>query len=126
MAPETVRAAPRDAEGGPVRECMLGGLPPSHTAIPEPKQDSPYGLSLAEAIIAENEEFLLDEIYRDLDLIQSYTVSAKKAARRDDRDELRLRLRVQLRDCFRHAVELHNLLSTGRKTGAAEARKAAA
>ena len=64
------------------------------------------------------EEFLLDEIFYDLSLIASYTTSALEAARRGDRDELRLRLRVQLRDCFRHAVEVHNLLSQ-RKGGVA-------
>jgi hypothetical protein len=61
--------------------------------------------------VAEAEDFLLDEIYSDLQLIQSYTISAMQAARRGDREELRLRLRIQLRDCFRHAVELHKLLT---------------
>jgi hypothetical protein len=60
--------------------------------------------------VSDIEEFLLDEIFHDLSLIASYTTSALEAARRGDREELRLRL-VQLRDCFRHAVELHNLLS---------------
>jgi hypothetical protein len=69
--------------------------------------------------MAEAEEFLLDEIYHDLSLIASYATSALEACRRGDREELRLRLRVQLRDCFRHAVEVHNLLSTGRKSGVA-------
>jgi hypothetical protein len=67
--------------------------------------------------IADVDEFLLDEIYRDLDLIKSYSISAMEAAHRGDRDELRLRLRGQLRDIFRHAVELHNLLSTERPRG---------
>jgi hypothetical protein len=62
--------------------------------------------------IAEADEFILDQVYRDLCLIGSYTTSAIEASRRGDRDELRLHLRVQLRDCFRHAVQLHNLLST--------------
>jgi hypothetical protein len=60
--------------------------------------------------VAEANEFLLDEIYRDLSLIASYTTSALEAARRGDREELRLRLRVQLRDCFRHAIQIHDLL----------------
>jgi hypothetical protein len=63
--------------------------------------------------VAVADEFLLDEIFHDLGLIASYTTSALEAARRGDREELRLRLRVQLRDCFRHAVEIHNLLSPG-------------
>lgn len=41
-------------------------------------------------------------------------VSGREAADRGDRDEIRLRLRVQLRDTFRHAVKLHDLLSTER------------
>jgi hypothetical protein len=67
--------------------------------------------------VAGAEEFLLDEIFHDLSLIASYTTSALEAARRGDREELRLRLRVQLRDCFRHAVEVHSLLSTGQRKG---------
>jgi hypothetical protein len=64
----------------------------------------------AEAI-AEVDEFILDELYRDFCLIESIATSAVEAARRGDRDEIRLRLRKQLRDCFRHAVQIHNLLS---------------
>jgi hypothetical protein len=67
----------------------------------------------AEAI-AEADEFILDELYRAFGLIESYARSGFEAARRGDRDEIRLRLRIQLRDCFRHAVELHDLLSTER------------
>jgi hypothetical protein len=66
----------------------------------------------AEAV-AEADEFVLDEIYRSFDSIASYAISGKEAARRGDRDEVRLRLRVQLRDCFKHAVATHDLLSTG-------------
>jgi DNA repair protein RadD len=39
-----VRAAPRDAEGGPAKGGMLGGLPLSHTAILEPEQDAACAL----------------------------------------------------------------------------------
>jgi len=70
--------------------------------------------------VAEAEEFLLDEIFHVLGLIASYTTSALESACRGDRKELRLRLRVQLRDCFRHAVELHNLLTPGQKVEAVE------
>jgi hypothetical protein len=62
--------------------------------------------------IAECDEFVLDELYRDFGLIQSIATSGLEAARRGDRAEIKLRLRVQLRDCFHHAVEVHNLLST--------------
>jgi hypothetical protein len=60
--------------------------------------------------IAACDEFVLDELFRAFDLIESYAVSGKEAARRGDRGEIRLRLRIQLRDVFRHAVEIHNLL----------------
>jgi hypothetical protein len=65
----------------------------------------------AEAI-AQADEFVLDELFRSFDLIRSYATSGLEAARRGDRDEVRLRLRVQLRDVFRHAVATHDLLST--------------
>jgi hypothetical protein len=64
----------------------------------------------AEAVAAAD-EFILDELYEAFELIRSYAVSGIEAAHRGDRDEVRLRLRVQLRDCFRHAVQLHELLS---------------
>jgi hypothetical protein len=70
----------------------------------------------AEAIAA-CDEHLLDELYEAFELIRSYSVSGREAAGRGDRDEVRLRLRVQLRDCFRYAVELHDLLSPGPKGG---------
>lgn len=89
---------------------MLGGLQFPDVADPERNQAKTVGPSAG--AVAEADEFLLDEIFRNLDLIQSYTVSAKEAARRDDREELRLRLRVQLRDHFRHVVKLHDLLSS--------------
>jgi hypothetical protein len=62
--------------------------------------------------IAACDEFVLDELYRDFGLIQSIATSAVEAARRGDRNEIRLRLRIQLRDLFHHAIEIHNLLST--------------
>ena len=69
--------------------------------------------------IAACDEFVLDELYHSFDLIGSYTTSAMEAARRGDRAELRLRLRSQLRDVFRHAVAVHDLLSSERPTGGA-------
>jgi hypothetical protein len=64
----------------------------------------------AEAI-AVCDEYVFDELFRAFDLIESYAISGKEAAKRGDRNEVRLRLRLQLRDCFHHAVEVHNLLS---------------
>jgi hypothetical protein len=61
--------------------------------------------------IAVCDEFILDELFRAFDFIESYAISGKEAARRGDREEVRLRLRIQLRDCFRHAVQVHDLLS---------------
>jgi hypothetical protein len=104
---------------------MLGGLHILSTADPESNQGKTASVGPSAEAVAEADEFLLDEIFHDLSLIASYTTSALEAARRGDREELRLRLRIQLRDHFRHAVELHNLLSPGRKI-AAEAGRAEA
>jgi hypothetical protein len=57
------------------------------------------------------DEFILDELFRAFDLIESYAISGKEAAKRGDRNEIKLRLRIQLRDCFRYAVQIHDLLS---------------
>jgi hypothetical protein len=67
--------------------------------------------------IAACDEFVFDELFRAFDLIASYANSGMEAARRGDRGEIRLRLRVQLRDCFRHAVKVHDLLSPGPSQG---------
>jgi hypothetical protein len=63
--------------------------------------------------VAECDQFVFDELFRSFELIESYARSGVEAARRGDREEVRLRLRVQLRDAFRCAVEVHNLLSQG-------------
>jgi hypothetical protein len=105
---------------------MLGGLLILSTADPEFNQEKAASVGPSAEAVAEIEEFLLNEIYHDLSLIASYTTSALETARRGDREELRLRLRVQLRDCFHQAVELHNLRPPGRKAGAAEAGRSAA
>jgi hypothetical protein len=67
------------------------------------------------------DEFLFDELYRTFELIRSYAVSAREAADRGDRDEIRLRLRVQLRDVFKYAVEIHELLSPPQAKAAGDA-----
>jgi hypothetical protein len=85
--------------------------------LPLKHQGSFVAVGPSPEAVAEADEFLLDEIFHDLYLIESHAISAREACRRGDRAELRLRLRTQLRDCFRHAVELHNLLSTERRKG---------
>lgn len=61
--------------------------------------------------VAEVDEAVLDELFSVFGQIESYARSAVEAARRGDREEIRLRLRRQLRDCFRHAVAVHDMLS---------------
>ena len=63
------------------------------------------------------DEFVLDELFRAFDRIESYAISGREAAKRGDRDEVKLRLRIQLRDCFRYAVQIHDLLSSGHPQG---------
>jgi hypothetical protein len=74
--------------------------------------------------IAACDEHVLDELYRSFDLIESYARSGMEAARRGDRKEVTLRLRVQLRDCFRHAVATHDLLSKQHADNAEKAEAA--
>jgi hypothetical protein len=125
---KTVRATPRDNAGDP-RDASSAASPQNTANLAGKQRQSNSANNsapLSPDAIAEVDEFLLDEIFHALSLIASYTTSALEAARRGDREELRLRLRVQLRDCFRHAVEVHNLLSPGRKTETAEAGRSAA
>jgi hypothetical protein len=68
--------------------------------------------------IAVGDGFVLDELYEAFELIRSYAARGREAAGRGDRAEIRLRLRVQLRDAFRYAVSVHNLLSQAPKGGA--------
>ena len=74
--------------------------------------------------IAACDEHILDELFKAFALIESYARSAIEATRRGDRDEIRLRLRCQLRDCFRHAVATHDLLSKQRADSAEKAEAA--
>jgi hypothetical protein len=85
--------------------------------LPLKHQGSFVAVGPSPEAIAAADEFVLDELFRDLDLIRSYSVSALEACRRGDRHELRLRLRSQLRDVFRHAVLIHDLLSAGPSKG---------
>jgi hypothetical protein len=77
---------------------------PALAALQVPAGPSPEAIAAAD-------DYIFDELARAFDLIKSYAVSGKEAARRGDRDEVRLRLRIQLKDCFRHAVQVHDLLS---------------
>jgi hypothetical protein len=109
---ETARAGPRgDAETGSQNSAILGGLQNSDTAILPEKQRQIDAVRPSPEAVATADEFVLDELYDAFERIRSYAVSGIEAARRGDRDEVRLRLRVQLRDAFRYAVEVHNLLS---------------
>jgi len=124
---KAMAATARTAVNGHQDTACLAACGSLNASNPSEKQRSSIAVdpSSSEAM-AETEEFLLDEIFHDLNLITSYATSALEAARRGDREELQLRLRVHLRDCFRHAVELHNLLPSVRKVGASEAGRSAA
>jgi hypothetical protein len=67
--------------------------------------------------VAECDQFVFDELFRSFELIESYARSGVEAARRGDREEVRLRLRIQMRDAFRCAVQIHDLLSPASSQG---------
>jgi hypothetical protein len=118
MALQTARAGPRgDAETGSQNTAMLGGLQNSDTATLPEKQRRIAAVGPSPEAVAAADEFVLDKLYDAFELIRSYAVSGIEAARRSDRDKIRLRLRVQLRDAFRYAVKLHDLLSPERSKG---------
>jgi|SRR5579871_768063 len=104
---------------------MLGGLQGSNTETLPEKQRQNDTVGPSPEAIAACDEFILDELWETLQLVGSYTNSALEACRRGDRDEIRLRLRVQLRDSFRHAVAVHDLLSPVRKVASDDRRAAA-
>jgi hypothetical protein len=118
MALQTARAGPRgDAETGSQNTAMLGGLQNSDTATLPEKQRRIAAVGPSPEAVAAADEFVLDELHDAFERIRSYAVSGIEAARRGDRAEVRLRLRVQLRDAFRYAVSVHNLLSQDQKGG---------
>jgi hypothetical protein len=109
---QTARAGPRgDAETGSQNAAILGGLQNSHTATLSEKQRQIDAVGPSPEAVAAADQFVLDELHDTFELIRSFAISGIEAARRGDRDEIKLRLRVQLRDCFRHAVSVHSLLS---------------
>ena len=109
MASSKAVGAERRGDVDPLN--IAGGGNPRDVLASTKHAPAAQGPASAEAM-AEADEILLDEIYHDLWLIRSYTTSALEACQRGDRRELRLRLRGQLRDLFRHAVDIHKLLSS--------------
>jgi hypothetical protein len=92
-----VRAAPRYADGDPERKGMLGSLPLPHSAIPKPKQDAPASRpaqvapvdqSAREETTAAAQRIVYGEIAGNADLIESFAIGLKEAARRDDRERV--------------------------------------
>jgi hypothetical protein len=102
---------------GSQERTLLGGKWYPDTAISSSEQVPNCRFPSPEAVAAAD-EFVLDELYDAFERIRSYAVSGIEAARRGDRAEVRLRLRVQLRDAFRYAVSVHNLLSQAPQGGA--------
>ncbi len=108
---EAERAAVCDVQASGSKEgTFLGGKWYPDTAKSSSEQVPRRRFPSPEAVAA-GDEFVLDELHDAFGLIRSYAVSGIEAARRGDRDEIRLRLRVQLRDAFRYTVKLHDLLS---------------
>jgi hypothetical protein len=108
----TVRAGPRgDAETGSQNAACLAASCALDTAKIPTNQEKTASVGPSAEAIAECDEAILDEIFHAFELIQSYAISGLEAARRGDRNEIRLRLRCQLRDVFKHAVAVHDLLS---------------
>ena len=98
--------------------CVAAERSEDTEAPPQFQGQKALGIPSPEAVAAAD-GFVLDELYEAFDLIRSYAVSGMEAAGRGDRDEIRLRLRIQLRDAFRYTVKLHDLLSPEkRKEGA--------
>jgi hypothetical protein len=115
---EAERAAVCDVQSsGSQERTLLGGKWYPDTAKSIEEQVPGRTFPSPEAVAAAD-EFVLDELYQAFETIRSYAVSGIEAARRGDRDEVRLRLRVQLRDAFRYAVGIHNLLSPTPAEGA--------
>jgi hypothetical protein len=91
-----VRAVPCYADDGPQRKVVLGGLPLSHTEIPEPKQEVPCGPS-PDAIAAAR-DLVFEGLIEAGSLAESYSRSLTEAAWRGDRSTVEVHLR-QLRAC---------------------------
>src|SRR5271169_1791189 len=99
---EAARAAPRDADDGPARECMLGGLPLSHTATPKAEQES--SVPSPEAIRAAR-DLTYEALVETAALSESYSRSLGEAAWRADPTTVETHLR-QLRACVVAAIDV--------------------
>jgi hypothetical protein len=102
-----VGTAPRYAGGGPARKGMLGGLPLSHTAIPEPKKDVLCGPS-PDAIAAAR-DLVFEGLVEAGSLAESYSRSLTEAAWRGDRSTVEVHLR-QLRACVLAGIDIFKQL----------------
>ena len=95
MILETVKAGLRaDAETGLRNVASLAAYHVLNTAHQDSDQGNLASSDPSPEAIAACDESILDELYRDFNLIESYAISAKEAARRGDFGEVRLRLRV--------------------------------
>ena len=81
-SPESVKAEPARAGSDPRIE-QLGGLLLSHTDISEPERDVPRSPSPDPT--AASRRLVFDELAGTADLIESFAICLKEAARRDDR-----------------------------------------
>jgi hypothetical protein len=86
---------------------MLGGLPFSHTEIPEPKQDAPCGPS--PDAIAAGRDLVFEGLIEAGSLAESYSRSLTEAAWRGDRSTVEVHLR-QLRACVVAAIDIFKQL----------------
>jgi hypothetical protein len=86
---------------------MLGGLPFSHTEIPEPKQDAPCGPS--PDAIAAGRDLVFEGLIEAGSLAESYSRSLTEAAWRGDRSTVEVHLR-QLRDCVVAGIDIFKRL----------------
>jgi hypothetical protein len=83
---------------------MLGGLPLSHTAIPEPKQDAPSSEAIAAA-----RDLAFEAIVETASLAESYARSLSEAAWRGDRATVETHIK-QLRSTILTAIDFFRQL----------------
>jgi hypothetical protein len=86
---------------------MLGGLPFSHTEIPEPKQDVPCGPS--PDAIAAGRDLVFESLVETGSFAESYGRSLAEAAWRGDRATVEMHIR-QLRACVVTAINVFKQL----------------
>jgi hypothetical protein len=112
--PKTVRAAPRDADGGPAMDCKRGSLHPSHTATPKPVQEPPPP-SHETVLAARNLTY--EALVESAGIAESYARSLGEAAWRGDAVTVETHLR-QLRACVVAAIDVFKMLNGVEKKGA--------